>query len=68
MSGEGRQLVFAATTQDVDHWPPADLAAADQSDAPSYHDWAFEQLAEVMYAAGQAFVAAHPDVFACELT
>ena len=68
MAGEMRHLQFTATTLDTQHWHPGWIAAADATQCGDYHDWIFGQLAKAMRAAGQAFIDAHPDLFACELT
>lgn len=67
MGGELRRLDFAATTRDVEHWPPGWKAAAEAS-GDDYHDWVFGRLEDAMRKAGQDFIDAHPDLFACELT
>lgn len=69
MAGELRRLEFAVTTVDIEHWPAAYLAAAEADpDSVGYHDWAVGQLAAAMRATGQAWIDAHPDLFACDLT
>lgn len=64
MSGELHRLTFAVTTADLCQWSAEDLVAAGD-DAPHR---LVEQLAERMVAAGNAFLAEHPDAFRGEVT
>ena len=68
MSATIRTLTFGVTVEDSDHWNPADRAAAEQEDGGTYDDWAVEGLETAMHDAGQAYIAAHRDLFRGDLT
>jgi hypothetical protein len=63
-----RQLRFGVTVEDVDHWTAEHRAQAETSgDGGTYDDWAAEQLEQAMHEAGNAFIAAHHDLFRGDL-
>lgn len=63
MSGTSRKLAFSAIIQDTYHWTPEHAAAADEDGTTDYQDWVAARLDAVMRAAGNAFIAEHPDLF-----
>lgn len=68
MGGTIRNLRFAVTVEDYQHWAPEHLAAAEAAGIHTYDDWAVDQLEDVMLAAGQRYIDDHPDMFRDGLT
>ncbi|RKR92800.1 hypothetical protein BDK92_7282 [Micromonospora pisi] len=63
------RLHWAATVADVDHWTPEHVDQADaDTTTDGYDDWVHDQLAAAMHAAGNQFIAEHPDLFRGGLT
>lgn len=63
VSATFRAMTFGLTVEDYEHWTAEHLQACEAAGASSYDGWVFEQLYDVMFAAGNAFIAAHPDLF-----
>lgn len=63
MSATQRRLEFGATVEDPEHWSAEHLAAAEADPGGFYDDWVVEQMEAVMRDAGNAFIAANPDLF-----
>lgn len=62
-------LRFSTCVDDAASWEPENLAQARQDrDCAGYDDWVYNQLWAVMEAAGNAFIARHPDLFCAGAT
>lgn len=69
MSRTLRTIQWSVLVADPDTWTPAHRDAANaSSDGGGYDDWVTDQLTEVMHAAGQRWIAEHPDLIVGDLT
>lgn len=72
MSDTLRRLDFSVAVRDSEHWSAEHLAEclADERADPNsfgYDDWAIAPLERVMEDAGNAYIAAHRDLFRGDL-
>jgi hypothetical protein len=64
MSAHRHELRFAVVVADSDHWTAEHVAAAQADPGDGYSDWVAGHVEAQMRAAGNRFIAEHPDLFA----
>jgi hypothetical protein len=54
---------WTVVVADEDHWTPEHRAACTAGPGDSYDEWVTDQLRDAMSAAGERWIADHPDLF-----
>lgn len=67
MSATLIRLEWGVTVEDAEHWTEAQREACALDDPTTYEDWVLPPLQRAMEAAGNAYIAAHPDLFRGDL-